>query len=837
MRAPNLKHMYDGVNPGLAVERHMKEEMRKREYALDLERQIVERRKREMREKEMARAASRERIQHAMNAPTALIPSPSYATAKQKRMMMMHAPHADAPRLPPAPRAAKPTRNARELFPGGGAPGGGERRAAPGGGGGAGAGGGEDVRMLQGQLQQLQRRLDELQSGAAQQPPAGADGAMVADAQLADNGAGMMRSRHYEEDGAYIGPNPGAPRVRLKFEEPDERVRMEAEEAKKQQYARELQAQIAEKAARDRARKREQEEYDMKREREAMSHNPFGKMGGGAPLRNAQGEVEPSLHMLRSPENVKGSNAYVSREDGGAGGGGGGGGGGAAEQAPAEQGEAGHMPALNFRQDNPFQSREERDAKARLETDYQRALRLQIEEKNRLRAIEAERERQEIEREDRRLAEEQKKMKEQYEREQARERMKREKALHENTIAAAEKQRSREAEADPAAAAGPGAAAARRHVAEAAAGPAAFAVERSPVPAAHQPAPSGSSRPHSQPRQQPAPAPAPARVSMSPEPARRAPARAQAHGRHSRNELLSSMSRAELEKLRNEFQRQQDAFEERIRDVVSEKESEMIDLRERAAMAEEDREAARRELEMIKAEIRFRKNVRRMAAPVLSSGAPPPRRRPNLTANLTAPRRRAPQMEEGFGGAAPEEPAEEEPKLPFLDLAGATNGGGVHAAFGMPDVGLRPYPAASKPSTAASIDLGASLAGDSHFIFPAGADAGAARPVQTPGGVSEANTNLSLRSDIMDLPNPEEKLMVSEVEEVAVRNSRRLHLLSELESRRSQGENLDVLLGEFIERTREDEDAAGAPAADADGDGVARSQDLGRTLDTETRWV
>ena len=116
--------MYDGVNPGVAVERHMKEEMRKREYAMDLERQIVERRRREMREKEIARAASRERIHHAMNAPTALIPSPGYANVKHKRNAMLDQQQYDAgpgARLPPrpAPRATKGTRNnARELFPG-----------------------------------------------------------------------------------------------------------------------------------------------------------------------------------------------------------------------------------------------------------------------------------------------------------------------------------------------------------------------------------------------------------------------------------------------------------------------------------------------------------------------------------------------------------------------------------------------------------------------------------------------------------------------------------------------------------------------------------------------
>lgn len=204
-------------------------------------------------------------------------------------------------------------------------------------------------------------------------------------------------------------------------------------------------------------------------------------------------------------------------------------------------------------------------------------------------------------------------------------------------------------------------------------------------------------------------------------------------------------------------------------------------------------------------------------------------------------------MEEGFG--AEEVTAGEPTTLPFLHLA--ENGANAHANvdFGIHDrLKMRPYPAASKPSTAASIDLGASLAGDSRFIFPTDRNSDAmaadgdavARAVQTPGGLSDANTNMSLRSDLMDLPNTEEKLMVSEVEEVAMRNSRRLHLLSELESRRSQGENLDVLLGEFIERTREEEEEGiGRDDASVLRDEMAgrSSQDLGQTLDTETRWV
>ena len=836
---PNLKHMYDGVNPDVAVEKHMKAEMRKREYAMELERQIAERKRREIMDRQMARAASRERIYHALHAPTALIPSPGYVGAKPRRAA--NGPGVDrADAAAPAvhgergPRGGGVPRNARELFPG-------EPRVES----------NNDVRALRGQLEQMQRRLNEIQSAGAVADNNNNNNNAIA-YNMRHNGAADIdgrgreeqlrqpqpppppqqlrqhqqqqqqfqsprnnnlaeRSRHYEEDYSV-----GAPRVRLKFEEPDERLRIEAEEAKKMQYARELQAQIAEKAARDRARKKEQDEYDLKHEREAMQHNPFGKVGGGAPLKNAQGEVEPSLHMLRSPENVKGSNAYVNR----------GGGGGVGDGNGDSDAQAEVMPALKFRQDNPFQSKEERDAKNKLETDYQRALREQIEEKNRLKAIEAEKERQEIEREDRRLAEEQKRMKEQYEREQSRERMKREKALHENTVAAAAKEASKKAQKEEESVS-PAAVPRRALATPANEATANDDADTSSIRGVHQQEQQQRANHHRQVSnaspyvsQQPPPrrqahveehlqSEHQSHLSRSPEPrTRRDGARHTPHGRQSRSEMLSSLSRLELEKLRQEFQVQQDAFEERIKDVVSEKESEMIDLRERAQLAEEDREAARAELEMIKAEIRFRQN-----------------------------------MEEGFEGVGMPDAREEQDHDDDPAYARLLQANDEFAMLGFHKNGPGPkaYPHASKPSTAAtSIDLGASLAGDSQFIFPVDGS----RPVRTPGAVSEANTNVSAsaRSDLIDLPDLEEKRMVSEVEDVAARNSRRLFLLNELEHRRSNGENLDVLLGEFIERTREDDGGRGAPDVGGLDDDLMQSNlnhddDLGKTLDAETRWI
>lgn len=151
---------------------------------------------------------------------------------------------------------------------------------------------------------------------------------------------------------------------------------------------------------------------------------------------------------------------------------------------------------------------------------------------------------------------------------------------------------------------------------------------------------------------------------------------------------------------------------------------------------------------------------------------------------------------------------------------------------------LNGYPELSKPSTAdTAIDLGASLAGDSQFIFPTvggGGGGGGSRPIRTPGAMSDTNTVVSNQSDYSNFNfNSEETMMVSEVEDVAVRNSRRLHLLSELESRRSHGENLDKLLGEFIERTREEENFVSADNKDS----PLGSYNLGKTLQSETRWI
>lgn len=539
---PNLKYMYDGVNPDKAVERHMKEEMRKRQYALDLGRQIEERKKREKMEKDFARAASRERIHHALNAPTPMIPSPSYVSPRQKNI--------DMP-ITVAPQNVE-RKMQRQLFPEKGTN---EQDLG--------------VQNLQAQLEQIQEKLKRIEAGDKKTANFAHEKQHVHDVPKKDyfdkKNRNFRAGRMYEEDFSN-----GVPRVRLKYGEPEETNRIQIEEAKKQQYAKDLQAQIVEKAARDKARKRAEEEYDKKHELDAMNHNPFGKVGGGAPLRNAQGEIEPSLHLLRSPENVKGSNAYVQNSQN-------------AIKSPISNGEQ-EIPDLNFRQDNPFQSKEERDAKSKLESDYQRALREQIEEKKRLKELEAEKERKETEREERRLAEEQRKMKEQYEREQAIERKKREKALstdnEESTRGGEDKTESDQREGYS---------------------PLNVPIRQAPESDFPRDLFNGEIQKIQEPSSATRPKTSFRISSDSPEPAKRS--------QQQRDEGLSSMSKLELEKLRQELQRQQNAFQNRISEAVTEKETEMMDLRERANIAEEDREAARRELDMIKAEILFRKNV------------------------------------------------------------------------------------------------------------------------------------------------------------------------------------------------------------------------------------
>ncbi|XP_032078532.1 centrosome and spindle pole-associated protein 1 [Thamnophis elegans] len=63
-------------------------------------------------------------------------------------------------------------------------------------------------------------------------------------------------------------------------------------------YQQELQQQIREREERRRQEKEEKEHYEAKLEAEMRNYNPWGKGGGGAPLRDKKGNLITDLHMM-----------------------------------------------------------------------------------------------------------------------------------------------------------------------------------------------------------------------------------------------------------------------------------------------------------------------------------------------------------------------------------------------------------------------------------------------------------------------------------------------------------------------------------------------------------
>ena len=104
---------------------------------------------------------------------------------------------------------------------------------------------------------------------------------------------------------------------------------------KKLEYQRALEDQIREKAERKEREKRAKQERELREEREAANYNPWGKGGGGAPVKDDRGNVVTNLKDMRHDANDRRDNpdAYRSppprarNNDGGGGGGYGGGGG------------------------------------------------------------------------------------------------------------------------------------------------------------------------------------------------------------------------------------------------------------------------------------------------------------------------------------------------------------------------------------------------------------------------------------------------------------------------------------------------------------------------------
>jgi hypothetical protein len=75
----------------------------------------------------------------------------------------------------------------------------------------------------------------------------------------------------------------------------------DSETATKKRYQQELQAQMREAQMRKAQAKREKDEYDRKLDDEIQRYNYFGRGGGGAPMRDKEGNVVANLADLRNP--------------------------------------------------------------------------------------------------------------------------------------------------------------------------------------------------------------------------------------------------------------------------------------------------------------------------------------------------------------------------------------------------------------------------------------------------------------------------------------------------------------------------------------------------------
>ncbi|XP_056680017.1 centrosome and spindle pole-associated protein 1 isoform X17 [Monodelphis domestica] len=163
-----------------------------------------------------------------------------------------------------------------------------------------------------------------------------------------------------------------------------------------QTYQWDLQQQIREREARRKKEQAEKEEYEAKLEAEMRSYNPWGKGGGGAPLRDARGNLITHLGIQSSPY----ARGNIFGEP---------------------------LTELQIRQQEA----------------YKNFLRFQIEEKKQREEAEREKRRLEEEKEERRLAEQRARIQQEYEEEQERKREKEEeqRVKNEELIRLAEERR------------------------------------------------------------------------------------------------------------------------------------------------------------------------------------------------------------------------------------------------------------------------------------------------------------------------------------------------------------------------------------------------------------
>ncbi|KAM5210833.1 centrosome and spindle pole-associated protein 1 isoform 7-T13 [Hipposideros larvatus] len=197
-----------------------------------------------------------------------------------------------------------------------------------------------------------------------------------------------------------------------------------------QSYQEALQQQIREREERRKKEREEKEEYDAKLEAEMRSYNPWGKGGGGAPLRDAKGNLITDLNRMHrqnidayhNPDarTYEDKRAVVSLDQNLA-------------TSNAENLEdsanknSGHMQTQSspFARGNIF-GEPPTELQIKQQEVYKNFLRFQIEEKKKREEAERERLRLEEEKEEKRLAEQRARIQQEYEEEQERKREKEE---------------------------------------------------------------------------------------------------------------------------------------------------------------------------------------------------------------------------------------------------------------------------------------------------------------------------------------------------------------------------------------------------------------------------
>ncbi|KAG8433194.1 hypothetical protein GDO86_017470 [Hymenochirus boettgeri] len=206
-----------------------------------------------------------------------------------------------------------------------------------------------------------------------------------------------------------------------------------------------LEGQIRERNEKRRKEKEEQEQYDAKMEAEMRNYNPWGKGGGGAPLRDAKGNLISDLKRMHKHNEGTFQNpdakAYEDLQA-------------VVDVNPnlaSATASASKMPGVPFTNNSPFArgnvfAEPPSEQQVQQKESYKEFLRLQIDEKRRREDEEREQLRLLEEKEEKRLAEERAKIQREYEEEQNKKRLKEEeqRQLNEELMRKANEKRTEE---------------------------------------------------------------------------------------------------------------------------------------------------------------------------------------------------------------------------------------------------------------------------------------------------------------------------------------------------------------------------------------------------------